>query len=507
VKRKKNNKPKLVLGLILIFALFLSLGITYGPSTTEGADDFIYTDAGYFIANNRFKELSGILANRYILGAGNAFFYLLLGYSPFSASLFGVVCFLATIVVVYEIAKILSSEDVGLIAAFLFSILPSAVFQSSNVGNSIPMTFFASLSVLFALKAVKRKIKLRYLLLSGYISVVGFLTSGEEILIIPVLFFIVLFYYKKLKKKFIKGVLSLVFGITIGVATLCLLSYLHSSDFFEWYNVNANFYTEINHDALRPKLDGYLRVLFPGWLVFPDFADNYYGFYGYLMIFFLFVAFLKKEKKVIILLFWFIFILFYLSFGTVSLRRYVIHPFAAKYLLILAPAMVIIIALGIYETAKNLKNKSKIGLLFFIILILAFVIHSVFLSIYLLYSKISANYLLTETGKVLLRINTNNSKVYFRWALPIEIFTGYKFESQGFAGTVEECKSFKKGSFIVTFKNQTLQDICNLTEITEVYLPENLKNFEIFGFKIPTAEGDVFWDVGYKNIIVAIYKK
>ena len=505
MKRKKNKKPKLVLGLILIFALFLSLGITYGPSTTEGADDFIYTDAGYLIANNRFKELSGILANRYILGAGNAFFYLLLGYSPFSASLFGVVCFLATIVVVYEIAKILFSEDVGLIAAFLFSILPGAVFQSSNVGNSIPMTFFASLSVLFAFKAIEKR-TVKYLLLSGYISVVGFLTSGEEILIIPVLFFIVVFYSKKLKNEFIKGVLSLVFGILLGVATLCLLSYLHSSDLFEWYNVNANFYTEIGHDALKPKLNSYLRVLFPGWLVFPDFADNYYGLYGYLMIFFLFVAFLKKEKKVIVLLFWFIFILFYLSFGTVSLRRYVIHPFAAKYLLILAPAMVTIIAFGIYETAKNLKKESKIGLLLFVILMLAFVIHSVFLSIYLLYSKISANYLLTETGKVLLRINTHNSKVYFRWALPIQIFIGYKFESQGFAGTVEECKSFKKGSFIVTFKNQTLQNACNLTEITEVYLPENLKNFEIFGFKIPTAEGDVFWGIGYKSKIVAIYK-
>jgi hypothetical protein len=198
--------------------------------------------------------------------------------------------------------------------------------------------------------------------------------------------------------------------------------------------------------------------------------------------------------------------LLYLSFGTVSLRRYVIHPFSAKYLLILTPAMVIIIALGIYETAKTLKKKSRIGLLLLVILILAFVIHSIFLSIYLLYSKISANYLLTETGKILLKINTNNSKVYFKWVLPIQIFTDYKFEFQGFAGTIEECKSFKKGSFIVTFKNQTLQDICNLTEITEVYLPENLKNFEIFSFKIPTAEGDVFWDVGYKNTIVGIYK-
>jgi len=89
----------------------------------------------------------------------------------------------ATVYLVYRIGKTVYGAPVGLLAAVLLAVAPGAVYFSDTVRVDIPMTFFATLTVLLGLNVLRRGI-LRDYILAGFFAGVAISTKTNAIVIV-----------------------------------------------------------------------------------------------------------------------------------------------------------------------------------------------------------------------------------------------------------------------------------------------------------------------------------
>ena len=91
---------------------------------------------------------------------------------------------LMTIVTVFLLGKIIFSETIGVIAAFLYSIHPISVFTSQKIWADDMLTFFIALSVLVYLISFEKS-KYLLALIAGILCGFAVLTKQTAIFLIP----------------------------------------------------------------------------------------------------------------------------------------------------------------------------------------------------------------------------------------------------------------------------------------------------------------------------------
>jgi len=489
--RKRKNEAEKKAGLMLIGIVFVGLAIStfffYGPSMIDGIDNYIYTDSAHSLLSGHFKAM-GVLPERYILIGGIAFFFLLFGYTQASAAMFGELCFILTIVAIYLIGKDLYSTNAGLIAAFLYSIFPMAAIYAPNVSDSIPMAFFATISVLFAIRATKireRYFKI-YSVLAGFFMVSSYLVTPETVVIIPVVFFVFIMNYKSARKIIKLSITFLPIGILLAGLLIAMLGLETNGNPLSLITTVTNFYTQ-SYSGLQSPFYMNIKTLFPYSIlsimhngnflvafeelfsgIFSDYGFYYtFGIFGYVATFFAIVLFLPPRRRAAIPLFWFIFVLLYLSFGTASLTKYVFMPQLPRYLLLLAPAAMLIISFGFLTLVEELRKHNIAKMLvelLFVILVLILLANSIVLIKGMAYSQFKYVYPLINVGNFLISQYEAdpNITVYGDGSFPLGIYTEYKIPIMRVPA---ECSQINHNSLIVVANNSKIISECNLTLI------------------------------------------
>ncbi|MBI3034758.1 glycosyltransferase family 39 protein [Candidatus Woesearchaeota archaeon] len=334
----------LLLFLIVVFGLVLRLIFFSGMGVS---DDLAYSK----YANSKGIDPASVLTLSTRLGLIyiTALSYSLFGINDISSVLFIVLASIGNIILIFYFGKLLFNEKVGLMAAFLLSFFPLEVVYSTKLLSDIPSAFFMALGVYTFLYAEKKSKQTAYYFASGFLIGIGYLIR-ESALLIALFFIIYVLYKRQLKKEYF--IVPLGFMIIFGVE-LAALYKLTGDPFFRFTAVQDYLF------SVHSQLNHFGRTSFPeGLFHYPYIilTNELINFF-YISIFIAICYFIiNKKNNAHILLFWFISLLFYLSFGSSSFSRYV--PFKAdpRYLSVITLPGILLLAYFLTESKRIIKR-------------------------------------------------------------------------------------------------------------------------------------------------------
>jgi len=368
---------------ILAFSAFMEVYFFYGPSQLNAADDFLYTSmARNVVDSGSLASLSygnSVFSSEYLLILGISAFYAIIGRSVISFAMFGIVTFIGTVLVVYLIGKELYNRKAALIAAFLYSFYPMAVIYGSNVSDTGPMAFFAALSVLLMIIAYKRSIHARVTksgnsrpwirvaalyVLSGALATLGLLITAEGIVIlVPIFVFLAASAVYWRNAASMKGILYEFLGVAAGIAVIAMLSMAITGNPIHAFNAISGLYTSISNT--QTNLLFYAYTMMPSTFSSPAVPINYNPD-NYLSGYFLYAAIAatayliyKRDRKSLLPGIWFVAVLLYLSYGTMSVFRYNVIQFATRYAILFGPAMVLLAGRAFETFIGNIRSRGR----------------------------------------------------------------------------------------------------------------------------------------------------
>jgi len=513
----------LALAAVMVLATSLSLIFFYGPSPINGADNYLYTDFGYYLSIGNFRQVAqwGVLAQQYILDAGIALFFVLLGPSRFSASLFGVLCFLLTIFVLYKMGTLLYNKKAGLLAAFFYSFMPVAVVNSSYVGDNGPMALFATLTVFFLAKAIKvrgKKQRTNYAL-SGFFGLIILLTTSQGVIILIVPAIVLLAYIiKNRNADSITNLLYFVGGLFAAFAIIAALGFAAGSNPLYIFTLNSQIYSTTS--SPQTNFSTYINYLFPfsavsnlniifsmmhthsGIISILKYLKNwlfnasafYYitwqtvGLSGYVVVLAAIYLFVRHRLSFWLPGLWLISTMLYLSYGTVSITRYIPIGYAyLRFVLLFMPAVALIIGMAAADILdfgkENARNKSINGttkvvkyMLIAALAVITIVLfaNSVLAIRYIELSQYNWVYNLLAIGRYVSTL-PSNTIIYSNYPI---------FEYSGFSHIVNfipsNCSYIEKGSYVVINYNESYASKCSLVEVLHPVVPEYLHKYDMF---------------------------
>jgi hypothetical protein len=341
----KKQNTKLILLLIVLLGLLLRLVFFSGMGTS---DSLSYSKAANFIDQGIDPDSVLTLSTRLGLIYPTSFAYELFGINDFSSVLFVLITSIATIILSFYFGKLLFNEKIGLLASFLLAFFPLDVIYSTKLLSDIPSAFFMALGVYLFLYSEKNQLKhnLGYLF-SGISIGIGYLIR-ESVLLIALFFIIYMIYKRKIKKEYFLVPL----GILI-IFTIEALLFLNLTADPLYRTTSANEFLE--ESAAKHNYAG--RLDFPtGLLHYPWlFLTNKLLLFFYIPIF-IATLYLLRRKEAYNLLFWFIPLLLYLSFGSTSFTQYI--PFRAvdRYTSIITIPAILLLAVFLTEKKEIMKK-------------------------------------------------------------------------------------------------------------------------------------------------------
>ncbi len=476
---------------ILALGAFLSLHFFYGPSWVNGSDNYIYASEAQRLAATGNVYFGGLEDNvKLLLFFGMAIFVKALGYSLFSVSLFGVFCFLGTAVAVYLIGKELYDRRAGLIGAFLYSIFPLVVTNSSNAGDDVPMVFFVSLAVLFAVLALRKgNARRAYYALTGFTAAISYLIVPEGAIgaaIVLAIFgmdTILNLRRKKALRKAKTGLALAIAGVIAALAVTLLLGFVENGHWLSIiYDANLNLAAYVT----SPGAPAYLNWLFPVPLLKniaagPFFSDPSlqnlvallkasvgapyvldwmaFGYFGFAFLISAAYLLIIRDKRLAIPLLWFMIAFLYLGFGSQSITTYVPVLSLTRFALILCPAIALVVAFCLthaieYAGKKGAATRAAAYAAVSCVLIFLFV-SSFFTIRYIDYSQRSSVSPLVQTGEYIDSLGPN-ATVFGPCDLPWIAYTDYRANlvSLGYIRFQGNCSvtgifNFKPGDYMV----------------------------------------------------------
>jgi len=355
----KKNKNLFLMALILIFALILRFVFFSGIDTS---DSLFYTRYADSLSKNNFEFTESQLSFRLGLIFPVSVLYSIFGVNEFSSNIVTLLISLGSIILIYHLGKLIFNEKVGLLSAFLLSFFPMNIFYSTKLMTDLPSAFFVALSVFLFLKSEKLNKRITsnvYYLFSGLSLGLAYLMK-ELSLIIGLFFIIYVIYNKKIK-----------IGYSLIALGFILIFFI---EIFYLYSLTGDpfsRYTTISDKTIVSVIDtnNYGRGDFPLSLFhypYVIFTDKSLGlFYPFI---FIAIFFCIKRKETYNLLFWFIPLILYISFGSMSLTSYVPIPAAARFLSIITYPGILLLA---YFLAQEEKLIKKVLMPSIIILLLA----------------------------------------------------------------------------------------------------------------------------------------
>ena len=359
------RKPKWKLFLIVILGIFLRLVFFSGMDVSDSLE---YGKTAHDIKKGIAQNSVPTLSTRLGLVYPTAISYRIFGISDFSSVLFVFLTSIASIILIFYFGKLLFNTKTGMIAAFLLSFFPLNVVDSTKLLSDLPSAFFVALGVyIFLYAELKSKLKhgISYLLPGVFIGI-GYLIR-ESALLIALFFIAYILYKRRVKKEY--------FLVPAGV----LIIFIFEALIFFSLTGDPLFRVHAPQEYLAESTiahDYFGRLDFPkGLLHYPYMilTDNLISVY-YILIFTSMLYFiLRKKTQAYSLMFWFIAILLYLSFGSASLAQYIPFKATARYLEIVTMPGILLLSFFISEKKLNYKNAVAFLMVFLAISSVVFV--------------------------------------------------------------------------------------------------------------------------------------
>lgn len=500
-RAKQAKGYLLVLVLIVFFGILLSYSFFYGPSPINGADNFIYADDAYLAYHGNFIFVggnTGVLSQEYALIFGIALFCLLLGAAnSFTTSLFGVLCFALTLVVVYKIGSKLYGRNAGLISAFVYSFNPVAVANASYVGDNGPMALVVCACVLFLVFALKEKSdarRRRCFLLSGFFSLIGILITIQSLLVLVFALPVLLFYLlKNRNRSSLLDVACFAAGVALAIAAISLADVALGQSPLFFFIINFQKYSApvVGHNGMLY----YINALFPpgvssnifdahtGW--FTDGSNLSMGLFGYFCAASVLFLLLRRNFSFLIPLFWFISTLLYLGLGSMSLTHYVpITYFYVRFMLLSLPAAALIIgfaATSALELGKGKKKKYAVAFLTALAILVLF-LNSLVLISYVGISQYKYVYPFLQFATQIKTLPANT--LYIPEGIPFAVYVNYNYHIISLPPpslSATNCSNFVSGVYLIARPNLTAGGGCaNLRPLLTPKAPEYLASYDLF---------------------------
>lgn len=371
----KNMRIELWLVFIIIFALFLRLMFFIG---LNWSDDVNYVYLANQILRGEYKP-SYMASLRLMMIYPLALSFYLFGVSNFSAVLYPLVCSIGSIVLIFNLSKILFNEKVGLISAFLLSIFPLDVNYATWIMPDVPISFFIGLSVLFFFKGeasdrttlLNVKKKYLFFILSGITVGLSYLLKLSG-LVILIFYFIVWLYLSIKQRKIRFDFLLIILGFLIIVSLESIFYYVTVKDPLLQYHSGFEYYSEKERlkYEFNTNFDYYPKVMFNLDHLNRYMFNNPYTYFGpFFYIVILSIAYLlfKKDVNSIVVVLWLFSVFLYMQFGTMSIKYYIPMHRLDRHLTILTIPSILIISRFIY---LDKKNKIKLLISFIVVLLL-----------------------------------------------------------------------------------------------------------------------------------------
>ncbi|MCW6159974.1 MAG: glycosyltransferase family 39 protein [Candidatus Micrarchaeales archaeon] len=493
-----GNFSKIALLMILASGAFLSMAFFYGPSWINGSDNYIYTWEAHMFAQGNFQPLGLTLGDnvKLLLIGGITLFFSIFRYSLLTASLFGVMCFLLTIIAVYMIGKELYSKAAGLFSAFLYSVFPLVLVESSNVGDDIPMAFLVALSILLVIKGLKSvKRQSAYLFTAGFLSLINVLIVPEALIGSFFIFgWLCIDAIAKRNHRSIFQIFNFTSGAIAAILVIFALGFLISGNplhIIDAYSANFNSY-----QGTSPAFSAYYSSLFSnnlsafagnphGFLRNTGFNMLAYGFFGIALALSVLYLTINYRRAAIVPAAWLIFMLLYMGFGTMSITTYIPLILMIRYTVIFVPAIALLIGIALADIIKVAKGKiAPIAYSLVVASLIALAVSSVIIAAYLNYSQYKTALPLLEIGGYINSL-PSNTNIQGPADVPWLVYTSQNnTNSLGYVMSENTCKnvtalfSFKPGSYFIG--NLTDPSSCNMTEVFQPSYPQWLSNYTAF---------------------------
>lgn len=344
-----NKKTVFLLAAILVFAVILRLIFFSGVG---GSDDVLYTSYANQLSKDNFNFPATHHGTRLGILYPVGFLYALFGVTEFSSNILIFVTSIAGILLAFYFGKEFFSEEVGLIAAFLLSFFPLDVVFATKLLPDMPSAFFMSMGVFFFLLAEKNssalKSKINYTL-SGLSIGVAYMIRESAILII--LFFLAYaLFYRKFKLNYF-----LVFaGFAVVFIIESFIFLANTGDFLYRLHSLTSYYPTV------VELDEFFgRGSFPVSLFhFPYimFTSVQFGIFFPFILIAIFYNLKTRNKKSYPFMIWFLSLLVYLSFGTVSFTEYLLFAAIPRYLMVITFPSMILLAVFLSDKAALMRK-------------------------------------------------------------------------------------------------------------------------------------------------------
>lgn len=346
---KCRYKNQILLGLILVFALILRLVFFSG---IDESDSLSYTRFANMLAKGEPFEEAKTHSFRLGILFPVSILYSIFGVNEFSSNILMLLTSLGSIILVYNFGILLFNQKVGILSAFLLSFFPLDVVYSTRLMTDLPAAFFIALSVYLFLKSEKinkRASSKIYCLFSGASLGMAYLMK-ELSLLIGLFFIIYVLYSKKIKSRYF--LIALGFILIFSIESMYFLK-LTGNPFFR--------YSVFSSDSLNiiSETNMYGRGDFPSGL----FHYFYFIFTDHLLtLFYLFIfiaivyCIVNKRRETYCLLFWFVPILLYLSFGSASITKYILIPAASRFLFIINTPGILLISFFLSQNERVIKR-------------------------------------------------------------------------------------------------------------------------------------------------------
>ncbi len=351
MNKLEKNRNILLLTLIVILGLFLRIFFFNGVGISDSLE---YSRYAHAMSTGNFppKEYDHGIGRIGLIMPVSLSYYLF-GVNEVSSVLFTLLTSIGEIILIFFFAKLLFDEKTGLIAAFLLSIFPLDVVNSTRLLSDVPSAFFASLSVFIFLKAEKisgdLKCKSLYFL-SGIFFGIAYMVREMAILI--ALFFLSYFIYKrKIKMEYLLVGLGFLIMLFIEMSIL----YHYTGDpLFKIHKLNSPELLQLLKD-----LNYYGRNEFPKFFLtwpFVIFGDIQLGYFYLFISLATFYWLFHRKEETNHLLIWFLPIMLYLYLGTQSIRTYAPFFAVARYLTLVTFPTLLLLAAFLNEKEKILKK-------------------------------------------------------------------------------------------------------------------------------------------------------
>ncbi len=342
-------KNTILLGLILIFALVLRLVFFTG---VDESDSLSYVEFANMLSQG--ESLKDVKPHGFRLGIifPVAVLYSTLGVSGFTSSILILLISLASIVLIYKFGVMLFNQKVGLLSAFLLSFFPLDVVYSTKFMTDLPSAFFVALSVYFFLKSEKvdkKKSANSYCLFSGLSLGIAYLMK-ELSLIIALFFIIYTFYNKKIENRY--------FLIPLGFILIISLEFvfffkLTGNPFFRYSAISSDWANAIIETNMYGRGDFPIGLFHYFYFIFTDhFLVLFYSF----IFVSVFYCIANRKKETYPMLFWFIPLLLYLSFGSANITKYVLIPAASRFLFIINVPGILLLSHFLSQKEPSIKK-------------------------------------------------------------------------------------------------------------------------------------------------------